>query len=67
MLLDQYKSMKNELKKMKNDIEEFSQQQTESRVMEVSNLKKKMRKLEKYIWNFQQKYELEISHLQKVH
>lgn len=59
--------MKNELKKMKNDIEEVSHQQTESRVAEVTNIKKKMRKLEKYIWNFQQKYESEISHLQQVH
>lgn len=66
MLLEQYKSTKNELERMRKDIEDISQQQTESTVQEVSYIKKKMRKLEKYIWNIQQKYEMELSNLQKV-
>ncbi|KAL7307415.1 hypothetical protein TKK_0000595 [Trichogramma kaykai] len=65
ILMEQYKTIKEELHQMRGNLENVSLKQTDNHQQEIAALKKNVARLEKYTKNLQQEYEKKINHICK--
>lgn len=64
--MDQHKTIRDELAKMRSNVETASRKQNESHQQEILTLKKNFSKLEKFTQKQHQEYEKKIYHIIKV-